>query len=215
MVMMKKLICLVLVLLCVLFASCASPKAKTRDIVGEVNASSVAEIHIYAFTGDGGALPLIPNFGHTFISIKNLSNNAFNIGGYELQAGEEVSIGLWGQKASWSIWFNLETYYINENIYKNAVSVKREIKSAEEIEALSNYTKGVGKWTFTNNCTVYALSAWNLNAGKDKIKIKSNTPKQLKQQIKRFTTYETERKIAGDQTPSFFKGGELVHVTPK
>lgn len=211
----KKIACLILVLPCLVLASCATSKAKTREIVGEVSTSSIAEIHIYAYGGDGRSLPLVPNMGHAFISIRNLSNNSFDMGQYRLEAGEEVSIGLWGQEASWSIWFDLEVYYLKKGLYKKSVSVKRGIESLVEIEALSNLIKNTGKWTFSNTCTTFALNAWNLGAGEDRIGTKNSTPKRLKEQIKRFSTCETERKITSNKSPSFIKGGEFIYVTPK
>lgn len=211
----KKIVCFILVLPCLVLASCASSKARTRNIVNEVNSLSIAEIHIYAYGGDGRSLPLVPNMGHAFISIKNLSGSAFDIGKYELESGEEVSIGLWGQKASWSVWYDLEVYYLNKGLYKKAASVKRGIESLDEIGALGNFIENTGKWTFSNTCTTFALNAWNLVAGKDRIETKNGTPKKLKRQIERFRTCETERTITSNKSPSFIKGGEFIYVTPK
>jgi len=213
---MKKVVCIVLLLSCLVMVSCTSPKQKTRDIVGEAGASSVAELHIYAYAGDGGGLPLVPNMGHGFISVKNLTDSAFDIGGHEVEAGEEITIGLWGQKVIWSVWFNLEIHYFEKDMYKNAVSVKRGIKSLDEIEILSNYVKNAGKWTFSYNCSAFAHKAWNTVAGEDAITMKGrSTPKKLYKQIKRFKTYETERKITNGRKPSYVKGGEFIYVTPK
>lgn len=197
---------------CFIMVSC-SP-SKEREIAGGVSDTSVAEIHIYAYAGDGGGLPLVPNMGHAFISVKNLSNDSFDIGGHEIEAGEEITIGLWGQKASWSVWFNLEIYYFEKDLYNKAVSVKREIENMDEIQILSDYVKNAGKWTFSYNCSGFALKAWNTIAGEDTIK-GGSTPKQLYKGIKRFKTYETERKITNGRNPSYVKEGEFIYVTPK
>ena len=196
--------------------SCTPVKEKTREIAGRVGGASVAEIHIYAFAGDGGGLPLTPNMGHGFISVKNLSDHAFDIGGHEVREGEEISVGLWGQKASWSVWFNLEVYYFEKSLYSKVVSVKRELKSQGDVQVLSDYVRNAGRWTFSYNCSAFAHRAWNTIAGEDAIKMTGrSTPRKLYREITRFKSYETERKIANDRSPGFVKGGEFVYVTPK
>jgi len=198
----------------VLFA--CSPNIAVRDISGVVNIDSIGEIRIYSFDGEGRGMFLIPNLGHAWISVKNLSDDPFVIAGYTVDPDEELTIGTWAQEAYWGIWFNLESYYLKNNLYKGNVSVGREIADHVDLEILNSYTKDKDTWNFSQNCTLFALGMWNTIAREDKMTINGIiTPAGLKAKIKEFKTYEAERMVATAKNPSLIQGGKLIEVTPK
>jgi len=156
------------------------------------------ELTVFAYDGASDKFPFVPNFGHAFASVKNLSAEPAVFYGYTLESGEEATFGTWVQTAGGGIWFNLEAQYIhNYGRYGGVVSVSRMLPPSG-IAAVEDYMRRKGEWLFTYNCSAFVAGLWNAAAGADERmdEYKLSSPARLKRQIERFESRETDRQLA-------------------
>lgn len=100
-------------------------------------------------------------FGHTWVCIKNISEEDITVAGKTIAPGEMVSFGL---HHDGGLHFNREIDRFNgEN-----VTVKEKMLTGSELSAVENEISD-SKWgwyeLFSHNCTNFATSVWNRATG--------------------------------------------------
>lgn len=131
---------------------------------------------------------------HSFVTVRNVSNNNIAVGWFGVAPGKTMSLGTWGNKSEHpGLWYNLETVIINrDGGYSGRVSASY-IMTATELSRFNNYVLNHDSHSdVTNNCSTFASGAWNsavapsysLSAGTP------NTPKNLANNLKaKFPNY--------------------------
>ena len=201
------------ILMCFVFVGCSTPaEVQDRSVTNAVTGTSVIELSIYTYDGNGHNIFLVPNLGHSFVGVKNLSASSITIGNYTLAAGEEITIGTFVQSAHSGVWYNIEAAYIALGTYQNVVSLSIGVEDLLKIDAISDYILATDYWSFKKNCTNFALDLWNLAAGDDAISVDGffTTPTNLQKQIMRFSEFERNKVISTTALPSYFDGTNLV-----
>jgi hypothetical protein len=105
---------------------------------------------------------------HAFLLVENISLNPIEIGNYTLDSNSEVTVGTWGNRNEHKgIWYNLESYYINQtDSYSNRVSLSNEI-NRNELEIINETLIERDNWSYFNNCSTFASVVWNTVATED------------------------------------------------
>lgn len=125
---------------------------------------------------------------HAFITVRNNSSANINVGKFSgIAPGKTMSIGTWGNKSEHKgLWYNLEAYFISKYAsYGPRVSISYGLTSSQ-LSTLNSFIINNDKWSTLNNCSSFAVKAWNsiattnykLSAGTP------NTPKKLADNIK-------------------------------
>lgn len=195
---MKKILVCLAVFLCFFssffLAGCNDTTTVKETIVKE---SDIAILSIFSYDG-GSSYYGIFNLGHSFLSIKNVSEQDITLAGKTIDAGEEIYIGAWSLSAHFGIWYNIENNKIDiYGSYDGRVSVSTGI-SNEDVKVLSDFILNNDIWTPLKNCSCFAINAWN-SVVEDTEKLNSPliyTPSNLKKQIKSFKNYETNKELA-------------------
>ncbi len=131
-----------------------------RSITINEQEDGVVELTIYAFNGDSERTFLCLNMGHAFVAVTNNSSESITIGALEVGAGESASIGTWGQSAHWGVWYNLESEYMSIDRYQGISSITQDI-TLSQVDMLTQYIQENDYWTFTKNCSYFAVNIWN------------------------------------------------------
>lgn len=156
---------------------------------------------IYAFNnGEGSSLN---TSGHAFLSFKNTSSSPVMLGPINVQPGQEITFGTWGNRnAHRGIWYNLESYLANhKNDLKGRVSLITGV-TGNDLATINSVIKNNDTWSATNNCSTFAVKVWN-SICSDNLKLNAgipNTPTTLMSSIKLKSNYESDRSIQ-DATP--------------
>lgn len=198
----------------VLTTGCANANTNERKIVNEVNDTSLAELTIYAFDGKTARIFALPNFGHAFVSIKNLQTEPIVVGKATLQPNEEMFIATWGQQIYKGVWYNLEPLYFKDGRYDGHVSVKRGINDVHDFDLLTTYIENNDKWALNLNCTNFAVGLWNSIANDDILKPASLIPGKLADEITRFDTYVFNKPVENLESftkAAHYNGRELAY----
>lgn len=106
--------------------------------------------------------------GHTYVYVRNLSDEPIKVGLYEVPAGEGVSVGCFAFSAydGWGIYYNLEAYRENKKSKEGRIWSKSEDLTAEGLENLNDYLLGyVNHWDPIFNCSYFSYSVWNAATG--------------------------------------------------
>jgi hypothetical protein len=191
-------------------ASCAK-NAEKRNVVNDE--AAVAELTIHTFDGAYGSLPLVPNFGHSFISVKNISESDITVGKFVLPAGEEVTLGGWAASGHVGTWYNLEAVYYDLGKYDTVKSLSKNI-GAESLLNANKHIVDNDRWEFFYNCTAFATEVWNAAANGDEI-IFDNlpTPNALKDKIGEFKNAAGVKKLVNYSAVGYFDGDEFISYT--
>jgi hypothetical protein len=180
--------------LALLTPGCAGGGAKNKTLAEPAGAAA-AVLRVYAYDGDSERVFLLPNLGHAFVSLSNTGDAAVELPGLRLLPGEEITIGTWGQRAHWGIWYNVEARYMSIGHYKGVISLAKPV-TADGIAAMADYMRGNDRWTFGENCSKFAMSLWNSAAGRDALAVDGVvTPNKLKRQIENYSAAETDRAV--------------------
>ena len=166
------------------------------------------------FAANDGSSSSWSTSGHAFFSFKNTSHCPITVGGLTVFVGEEITFGTWGnQSAHKGIWYNLESYFINDcEAYGNRVSLSINI-TQEDIDRINDLIADNDTWAVLNNCSSFATRIWNeistvtLSAGTP------NTPTTLMSSIKSKTGYETLRAVQYNTNIGYVNNGVFVPVT--
>jgi len=189
--------------------------------VAKFNEYDVATLTIYSYDGVSESRWGIMNLGHSFLSILNTSSSEISVGGKLVQPNEEISFGAWSLSAHFGIWYNVESYYINNyNKYNGRVSVEKGI-TIEDIGRINEFIIRHDKWTPINNCSKFAMMLWNRIAKEsEKLDVKLiETPTHLIKQLKTFENFQVNKPLNNyidcgyfndlSQTTFIFEGGEV------
>ena len=213
---MKVLKVFLILAMCFMFVGCGAPAATPdRTVANTVGPGSLIELSIYTYDGNGHGIFLVPNLGHSFVSAKNVSAGSLTIGNYVLTPGEEITIGTFVQTAHSGVWYNIEAAYTTIGTYQNVVSLTIGVSDASKITAITDYIINSDYWSFTKNCTDFALDIWNIAAGEDAIEVSGlfTTPTALQAQLMRFNEFELNRLLSVASDPSYYDGTNLIICT--
>lgn len=179
---------------------------QTADTSGAI----AAEFTIHSFDGAYGALAFLPNFGHSFFSVKNLSDQNFTVGVYEVEPGEELSVGIWGTSAHSGVWYNLESIYYELGKYDTAITLTKNISLAD-IDSLSAHVLAHDRWTFFYNCSTFTLNAWNSVSTADSLKVFGlASPNKLRHKMQEFTKVSGMKTLTSFREAGYYSGGKFI-----
>ncbi|GEM_PF-4411202 len=98
---------------------------------------------------------------HFWVYIVNNTDETLMVGPYALEPYGSVSIGSWDDRGSGhGIHFNLERYWVKEETYGRAFSIKTKVNRFE-LEMLGKKFKVHNYWNWGLNCVWFATSMWN------------------------------------------------------
>lgn len=98
---------------------------------------------------------------HFWVYIVNNTNETLMVGPYALEPYGSVSIGSWDDRGDGhGIHFNLERYWVKEETYGRAYSIKTSV-TRSELERLGKKFKYHNYWNYGLNCVWFATSMWN------------------------------------------------------
>lgn len=128
---------------------------------------------------------------HSWIVVRNVSNENIVVGKMTIAPSTEISVGTWGNKSEHiGAWYNLEPYMIKYSKgYTGRVSTTCNL-TASKLATLSEFIRNNDKWSLTNNCAAFAEDAWNKVASSSISAGIIKTPKTLGENIKK-KTYKT------------------------
>lgn len=156
---------------------------------------------------------LIPLFAgtHSFVHFENTGNTLIVLGVYYLYPGDEVTIGIYGNKDEHlGVWYNLEAYLFGEiNAYDGAKSISMTIDDSD-IDLIDDYIDDNNTWTTSFNCSSFASEIWNLVSDITLNPYNStlgyDTPKKLANEIDDISGYQTGIQFTVDSTISDYVG---------
>ena len=204
--MIKRFLAVILILFAVVAISgCSKEDKRVRSL--NVSSDDIALLTLFSDNGKEDSFFLARNYGHTFLSITNKSENAFVVGDMEVSPNSTITIGLWSVLEHFGVWYNLESNYIKEhNKYSERVSITIGI-TKEDISEINDIIKKNNTWTPWYNCSCFALDIWN-NVATDSEKITKSmfvSPGYLVKEIKKFDAHEKGR-ICEANTPIRYYG---------
>lgn len=207
---MKKLFTFLFILLiCVMpIMGCGDSK----DYSAEISEDDIALLSIFAFDGKSECKWGLMNLGHAFLSIENVSNDTLEILNYTLDTDKTVCIGTWSIKEHFGVWYNVESnYYSTYNKYDGRVSVTIGL-TAEDLDTLCSFIANNDKWNPLNNCSKFALNAWNSVASESERLLKPiiYTPSNIVNQLKQFDSYEINRPMITENKFGYFSSSQFV-----
>ncbi len=148
---MKKLLCLVLVVLTAfsMFTVCAS--AADSD-------EYVATITIFSSTSTANAL------GHSWVYFENISDETITVGAYHLEPDKGVSVGVFSGKTladGRGVYYNVESYLIhNVGSGVGRRSITQKI-TADQLQNATDTINSSNTWSVVKNCSAFAEKVWN------------------------------------------------------
>lgn len=195
---MKRCVVVFLFLIMSLITLSACTRNKERQLI--VTSEDIALLSIYADDGKSESNFLLRNYGHAFLSVKNISENNITVGDRLVVPNETITIGLWNILEHFGVWYNIEGNYISEyDKYSHRVSLTIGINTSD-IEEISNMIAKSDRWSPFFNCSTFAMKTWNLVA-EDSEKIDSKllvSPKYLVNKITKFSGHEKNRECITD-----------------
>jgi len=150
-------------------ASCESgPEFCVEDGDGGGTPTTEGTLSIYSdgTTSNSSASSFASGFilgTHSFIHIENTGNTFMVFGAYYLQPGEDVTIGIYGNKDEHlGVWYNLEAYFfVESSAYSDAKGLSVEIDE-DDVEIIDDYIDDNNTWSNSFNCASFAADIWNL-----------------------------------------------------
>ena len=207
---MKKLFTFLFILIvCVMpIIGCGNSK----DYSAEIKEGDIALLSIFAFDGKSESKWGLMNLGHAFLSIENVSDDKLDILDYSLDSGKTICVGTWAIKDHFGVWYNVESNYFDTyNKYDGRVSVTISL-STEELDKLCSFISKNDRWNPLNNCSKFAMHAWNIVATESERLIKPiiYTPSNIVSQLKMFDNYEINRPMITDKKFGYFSSSQFV-----
>ena len=124
-------------------------------------ASGTITLTAYSYFKDGDGL------GHSWISVENDTNNTYFLGAYVMDPGETVTVGIWGNLEDSGVWYNVESYGIDEfGLFNGHVSISETI-TEEELASINSYIAQHDSWSLVYNCSVFVKEIWNMVSNKE------------------------------------------------
>jgi len=204
--MIKRLLAVSLIFVAMFsFVGCSDVDTPASKTLG-IEMQDVALLTLFSDNGKGDSNWLVRNYGHTFLSVENISNNAFAVGDMVVNPGENITIGLWSVFEHFGVWYNIESNYIKEhNKYDERVSITIGV-NLEDITKISGIIKDNDAWTPLYNCSKFALDVWNTVAV-DSEKIQSKffmSPGYVMDEIKKFEGFDSVKTCETSTTIRYY-----------
>lgn len=160
---------IILLLLCVCLAGILSACGSSG---GARAPAAAAELGIYAF---GTTTISNKDQGHTFLTLKNTSGETMDFLNYPLLPDQEITIAYWpggdaspgvAERPRTGVYLNFDAIkdVRNQDGQHDVVSMRKNL-TAGEIQTLIEFTvefTGTTYGPLRNNCTTFAVEAWNL-----------------------------------------------------
>lgn len=172
------------------------------------------EITIFASRSKYDIAPFgIINYGHSFLSFKNNSEDIITVAGYPLQPNEEITIGTWPLSSNFGLWFNVESSLINHcNKYADRVSLTQKIPS-NLIKEISDIIIKYRRWSIFKNCTYFALNVWNEIFDDKLLSGRIVSPKRLYLEILKNKNYLSKKPVVDNQKVGYYKKLEFINYS--
>lgn len=186
----KKVVALVLCL--VSFSCCfVTVSADTATIIPIASPIGILTIHSAPrfSNSQGGSSSSSSEIdaGHAFLSFKNTTYQSVRLGAVGVAAGAEYTFGTWDISEHSGIWYNLESYAINnKGKMPDRVSLSMPVYSYQ-LEKINSYIDSHDFWSLLRNCADFASSVWNSISTTNLI---GDTPSELAKSIKRKSGYQ-------------------------
>lgn len=195
--MVRKIVSIILIMMAMFtFAGCKSSLVSgnvAREL--SVDSSDMALLSIFSDNGKGESNFLTRNYGHSFLSVTNLSEENLLVGDMLVMPNETIAVGLWSIFEHFGVWYNIESNYIKEhNKYAERVSLTIGINK-DDVAKISEVIKNNNAWTPLYNCSKFALEVWNSVAMENE-RIESKllmSPGYLVEEIVKFSGHEESR----------------------
>lgn len=191
----KKIVVLVLCL--VSFSCCfVTASADTATTASDGTPIGILTIHSASrfsnSQGGSSSSSSGSDLGHAFLSFKNTTWQSVRLGGINVAAGAECTIGTWDISDHSGIWYNLESYAINnKGKMPNRVSLSMLV-CLDDMEKINQYVDSHDAWSLAGNCSVFARFVWNSVSD---ICLSGDTPSALASSIKSQSGYEINRYV--------------------
>ncbi len=129
--------------------------------------------------------------GHSWIYIKNLSDEDITILDYTVKADTGISFGTTGspKMSTKGIWVNLEGY---NRYYLDNLSITADFYQ-EDLEYLEVYLTNHNKWTLLYNCTTFANGIWNTSYAGQENPVHAISPLSLYYRLVNMKNVEVNR----------------------
>ena len=207
----KSVLCVIISAMLLLCCSLTASAASAASVTPKISFAG----HLVIFADNDGGNSSWSKTGHAFLSFKNTGSFTVKLGALDVDPGEEVTFGTWGnQDAHVGIWYNLESYFANHtNSYSGRASLLTGVTYAD-LATINSVIAENDTWEWYNNCSSFAVRVWNSISSNTLSAGSPNTPTSLKNNIKSKANYETDRAIS-DATPIGYadSNGNFVPVT--
>ncbi len=202
---MKKIFCFLLILV-ILFSFTGCKNEEKTEFKNPEN--PICRVNLFASNGSYDKRFLIMNFGHSFISIENLSENNINVGDYILKKDEEITLSVWPVSNHSGVWYNIESGMIAAtDKYSDRISVSFLI-DYNTLEEINFLLKEAPTWNVFYNCSDFTLDIYNIIT-KSSYEPVFVTPNKLVKLFKEYD-FDTYRTIAENDNIGYFKNGEFI-----
>lgn len=184
--MIKKFACILLSLIIALLCACpVFAQEETVDLQQEETAV-FAEEEPQEYAAEIYVCARVKGIGHVWVYIKNISSEPVEVGCYEVNPGEGVTVGtfFFSRSDGAGIYYNVEAYVGREKGLDGTVVAGQPI-TARQLEAASAKIRSSNQWTPFTNCGMVARGIYKAATGKgityavfpifSKISIKSRT----------------------------------------
>ncbi len=207
--MLKIFFCLCVSFLCVTsYAFAPVAKTQSKSIVEIENA--VANLTLITHNGEGEGAFLLPNLGHSFFMVENVSSEDIFVFNYCVKPNEKCTISTWCIKGNFGVWIDVESAYINaHNKYDGRISVEKQI-DAEDLEKINKYIQKNNTWNVFKNCSAFSVGVWNTVAKQSEQLFLDliPTPTKVAKEIKKFENYKTNVVCSNTNNFRYFKNAK-------
>lgn len=152
--------------------------------IEKVSAASVINMRLYSTT------QTVSNM-HSWLVFKNNTSSSVKIGNLSVSAGDSVTVGTWPDSKHYGVWYNSEGYL---GISATHVSTSINL-SVSQLNSVNTKIKNSDKWSAGVNCSTFASAVWNTVASQKLSAGNPGTPTALANQIKFYTSYQTNYAI--------------------
>lgn len=192
------------------FYGCNTP---TQNKTIGLTQNAIAEFSIFSYNGKDESNYGLKNYGHSFLSFTNISNQPIIVGKYSLDMGQSVSIGTWSINSHFGIWYNVEANYIKfYNKYDGRISITKQI-NADDLININEYILNNDTWNPLKNCSCFSINVWNTVAKESEIIKKPllYNPSYLAKQINMFDNVQINKEIPSLDIFGYYKNDFMIY----
>lgn len=182
-------------------------RLQTSTITGK---RAILKVKVFAYYGSGSSSS--GGLGHAYLAFENLEFNERHIGHAKMIVTGGATVGTWGNQSNHvGLWYNLESYYsMVSSAYDGRVSLTTYLDE-DEMTVLHRYIYNYDHWSLLENCSFFAMNAWNLISN-DKISAGTIcTPKNLANSIMLYDYYEVNRSMPSRCVSPFYVENDEFH----